>query len=98
MSIINFDKKGEINPDIYFCKKNTKLYLSLFSFGKEKNFIFENSDDIPFVLDLYGGGNKLTFKTNKPIIFSYFIPFCSKYLLALFMISLIHLLYQNIFF
>ena len=71
--IINFDKKGEINPDIYFCKKNTKLYLSLFSFGKEKNFIFENSDDIPFVLDLYGGGNKLTFKTNKPVIFSYFI-------------------------
>ena len=77
--IINFDWKGyfvdnaEITPDFYFCKKDTKIFLSLETF-KETNYTFEKSDDIPSVFELYNSGNnKLTFNTNKPVVFSYSI-------------------------
>ena len=69
----NFDDAAEITPDIHFCQKDTKIFLSLETY-KKTNYTFEKSDDIPFVFELYNNGdNKFTFNTNKPVVFTYSI-------------------------
>ena len=52
---------------------NLPWILFLLGNTNEEQYTFNDQDDIPYKIDLFEGDNKLTFKTNKPAIFTYSI-------------------------
>ena len=59
-----------IIPAFYFCHFNTSLQLSFLG-SSYKEMQITNDGELPDEFSLLSGDNKLTFKTNYPLIFSY---------------------------
>jgi len=69
--IIDAKEVDEIYPDIYFCQQDTNLNLFFLRKNNEESYIFNNSGVASNILNLFRGDNKLSLKTNKPVIFTY---------------------------
>ena len=68
--IVNAFEIRDIIPDIHFCQKDTILQLSIIGSGEERIITIKNDDTLDNIT-LSRGDNKMTFSTNKPLIFSY---------------------------
>jgi len=69
--IIDAKEVDEIYPDIYFCQQDTNLNLFFLGKNNEERYTFNNSGVASNISKLYRGDNKLSLKTNKPVIFTY---------------------------
>ena len=69
--IIDAKEVDEIYPDIYFCQQDTNLNLFFLGKNNEERYTFNNSGVASNISKLYKGDNKLSLKTNKPVIFTY---------------------------
>ena len=71
--IINTDEANVIFTDIYFCKNDTTLKISHFGRDSEKEITITNDDFTKYMraFELYRSDNKMTFKTNQPVVFTY---------------------------
>ena len=58
-------------PLYIIAKNDTNVDLSLLSSSNEEKYTFNDTSHITFKFDLFKGDNKLTFKTNKPLVFTY---------------------------
>lgn len=73
--IINTYQDKYVYPNVQFCRDNTVLKVSFFgSYEREMEAVFTN-DNITLLtqdnLELFRGDNKISFTTNKPVVFSY---------------------------
>ena len=70
--IINTYELRDIIPDFYFCHSNTNLQLSFL--GKntnEEEMTITNNDVFDEEVRLFRGDNKVTFKSNNPLVGAY---------------------------
>ena len=71
--IINTHNLTDVYEDLVFCQKDTTIKLS-YTFSENESYIIltdSNYTNEKRVFPLFRGDNKLTFKTNKQVIFTY---------------------------
>ena len=71
--IINTAQDDIIIADLYFCKNDTTLELSFLGNQNETEYTYTKATytDKDREFRLFQGDNKMTFKTNQPVVFSY---------------------------
>ena len=71
--IVNTNQIKTITTEFHLCRDNTVLkYSFLTNDGREQEYILTNDNYTWFSgLSLFEGDNKISFTTNKPIVFSY---------------------------
>ena len=69
--IINTHEIRYIKIDINFCKIDTILKISFLGDSEENNLTITNNDLYERKLKLFRNDNKMVFKTNQPVVFTY---------------------------
>ena len=71
--IINTAEANYLIADLFFCKSDTTLNLKFLGENNEEELTYTNENftekDRAFLL--YHGDNKMTFRTNQPVVFTY---------------------------